>query len=255
MEEVREKIEAGEIDWIDHCGRKTLQTIIQAYELDVIDTSPTEELKSAIKQWLRAKKDTQDLHRNTEEESISIKMDFTREFVYGKDNWRIFCNQLNQYFLLTDIKDEKKKTALLLCKINEEAYDVMEKECAPEEPTSKTFQQLVDIMESKVDPATTPVVLRAQFRARRQKEDETGGEFIAALQKMAIKCDFANKDQAITDQIIEGINNNKLRKDLMKEDTLDAAKATKLVKADEAAELRMLAMNGATHKETINKIN
>lgn len=138
----------------------------------------------------------------------------------------------------------------------EQTYEVLSRECAPNKPTTKTYAELVQIMQNRLKPVSSATVRRTKFRARLQKDDETGTEFAAELQKMALKCNFASKDQSITDQLIEGIKDNHLRKELLRKEDLKLDEAIKIIKADEAAEMKAtkieLARNRDDEAEGIN---
>ena len=77
------------------------------------------------------------------------------------DDWSAYIERLDSFFLANEIKDDKK-VAVLLTVLRAKAYSLLRTIIAPEKPTEKTYQQLLDAMKSYVDPK--PIVIVKHFR-------------------------------------------------------------------------------------------
>ncbi len=95
---------------------------------------------------------------------------------------------------------------------------------------------------------------RHQMRDMRQDKDEPIDEYIARLRLQANRCDFGdNYDQRVIEQLIEGTNSIKVRKNLLSKDnslTLDAA--IEVARLEESANKSLKAMGSESSKATNN---
>ena len=84
-----------------------------------------------------------------------------------------------------------------------------------------------------------PIVIseRYYFYKRVQKEDETLAEYIAAIRKLAINCEFKGfLDEAIRDKFVCGLHNAGIRKKLLTEKNLTLKTAIDIGKSMKCAE-------------------
>ncbi|KMQ88530.1 hypothetical protein RF55_11966 [Lasius niger] len=66
------------------------------------------------------------------------KMSTKLEFQLGRDNWEVFIERLELFFIATDVSIEDKKRAVLLTKVSAETYTLMRDLCAPAKLVTKT---------------------------------------------------------------------------------------------------------------------
>ena len=86
-----------------------------------------------------------------------------------------------------------------------------------------------DIFETIEDQGTTydNVVTKLKisyerhvFHKSKQSADETIDNYIVRLSKLAISCEFMDKNEMIRDQVVNSCGSTKLRKKLLEEETL-----------------------------------
>ena len=110
-----------------------------------------------------------------------------------------YLERLEQYFIANDIADEKK-CAIFITVIGKEAYGVLRSLMSPDKPSSKSYTVVTKVFADHVNPKPIIIAERFKFYERKQSKNETVGEFIAAIRKLAI-CDFKNfLDEAIRDR-------------------------------------------------------
>ncbi|XP_063534911.1 uncharacterized protein K02A2.6-like [Cydia strobilella] len=158
------------------------------------------------------------------------------EFKVASDNWRLYVERLEQYFLCNNIKAELQ-VATLVTVIGAECYELLVNLCTPDKPTSKTFADLTAILEKHLQPKPSVLAERYKFRHRKQGDSESMSNYVAVLRRMSKTCDFGTGLQdSLRDQFVCGIHSETIRQRLFAEDNLDFTKAFNLAVSMEAAE-------------------
>ena len=87
---------------------------------------------------------------------------------------------------------------------------------APEKPTTKTFVQLVKLVQDHHQPAPSVTVRRLAFHSRIRKDGESFADFIAHLRQISEHCEFGNTlNDMLRDRIICGCNSDHLQRQLL----------------------------------------
>lgn len=161
------------------------------------------------------------------------------------------------YFIAHDVKIEKQM-AVLLTKINAEAYKLIRDLCAPEKPASKTFAEIVKIMNNHLNPKPSETMERCKSYQAYQAATETVAEFTARLKSLSLNCNFAEPKTALRDQLVCGIKEHTTKIILFKEEKLTYEAAYKIAAALEAAEKNATSTDKAngefSAKTEVNKV-
>lgn len=94
------------------------------------------------------------------------------EFKIDSDNWELYVERLEQYFVCNDVKDELKVPTLITV-IGAECYELLVNLCTPLKPSSKTFKDLTDILKKHLQPKPSVLAERYKFRHRKQGDNES----------------------------------------------------------------------------------
>ena len=95
-------------------------------------------------------------------------------------------------------------------------YQLIRNLSAPEKPTTKTFVQLVKLVQDHHQPAPSVTVRRFAFHSRIRKEGESFADFIAHLRQISEHCEFGNTlNDMLRDRIICGCNSDHLQWQLL----------------------------------------
>ena len=122
-------------------------------------------------------------------------------------------------------------------------YDVLYDKLAPAERTSKTYEELVSIMKQYYSPAPLEIAENYRFHQRKQHEGESAQEYLTALQKLAINCNFGTYlNTALPNQFTFGLRSERIQNRLLesKKLTYDSALETAVameLSARDAAEI------------------
>lgn len=89
-------------------------------------------------------------------------------------------------------------------------------------------------------PKTNKSVERHRFNSRLQLPGETFDTFVSELRRIMQNCDFgAMRDDLLTDRIVCGIRDPKIKDRLLREQNLDLAKAVNICKSAEQTEIHI----------------
>ncbi|XP_037294989.1 uncharacterized protein LOC119189450 isoform X2 [Manduca sexta] len=166
------------------------------------------------------------------------------EFKVSTDDWGLYVERVEQYFLANNIKNELQVSTLITV-MGAECYELLVNLCTPEKPSKKTFEEISSILKKHLQPKPSILAERFKFRQRLQKEGESIAEYVAILKKMSKSCEFGGGlDESMRDQLVCGINSEIIRQRLFAEEKLDYAKAYKLAVSIEAAEKNAAIVEG-----------
>lgn len=166
-------------------------------------------------------------------------------FDLASKKWTLYVNRVKQFITLNDIKPEQK-VATLITLVGEATYDLMFDLCAPVTPESKTFDQLVEIVQNHLEPKRSDIAERHIFRQRRQKPGETLSEYLQCLKHLASTCNFGSTlEENLRDQFVSGLGSETMRSHLFAETALTYKRAVELALALEAAERHAVEAGGS----------
>ncbi|XP_063618681.1 uncharacterized protein LOC134791562 [Cydia splendana] len=173
------------------------------------------------------------------------------------DNWELYVDRLEQYFVANDVKSEVK-VATLITVMGGDAYELMVNLCTPAKPATKTYDQLVALMKGHLNPKPSLLAERFKFRQRVQKRDENIANFVTDLKKLSKDCSFTGDNslkENLRDQFVCGLLNDDIRQKLFTEDdTITFDRAYKLAVSMEAAEVNAALVEDCARNRTSDSI-
>lgn len=107
------------------------------------------------------------------------------------DGFCEYAERLEQYFVLNEIKVDKK-IAFLLTFIGQETYSTLKKIEFPDDPVKKTFAELITVLKNHFTPEVNEISERYKFFKEDQKTDQPISEYIVELKAKVQKCKFEN---------------------------------------------------------------
>ena len=157
-------------------------------------------------------------------------------FNNAEEDWpTYYVERLEQYFEVNSIDDDKKVPALISL-IGSKTYGLLKNLTTPAKPSSKTYDELVNILTSHLSPKPLVIAERFRFHKRDQKEGERVSVYQAELRKLAEHCNFGEYlNEALRDRFVCGLRDGNIQKRLLAEDKLTLKKATELAIAMETA--------------------
>ena len=155
-----------------------------------------------------------------------------------------YIERVDQYFYANDINDAKKKTAIFLAFIGSDTYSLLRNLLAPVSRSTKTVEELFETLKEHLKLQTIVIAERYKCYRSDQKENETISDYIAALRKLTLNCNFREfLDEALRGRFVCGLINDSIRRRLLAERTLTLKMAIDLAKTFESAEVETKLMN------------
>ena len=176
-----------------------------------------------------------------------------------EETWTQYVERLDQYFLANDIKDEKKKRAILLSVCGSKTYTLIRDLLQPKKPGETDLKDILDEVSKHYSPTPSEIVERFKFHNRKQADGESVAEFIAGLRKLTEHCKFGETiDDMMRDRLVCGIKEEKIQRRLLAEPDLTYKRAVELALAFESVSKNTLDLNSrVSERETtaVHRVN
>ena len=108
---------------------------------------------------------------------------------------------------------------------------------APVKLETKSFQDLVNLVEKHHNPEPSATVQRFKFHSRSRQPKENVAQYVAELRRIAERCRFGdNLENVLCDRLVCGIQDSRIQRRLLAEPDLTFGKAFELAQALESAD-------------------
>lgn len=181
-------------------------------------------------------------------------------FVAGS-NFESYEDRVCQFLKANKIESDEMKTSVFIGIMGQELYDTLKSLTVPDKPSTKKFEELLEILRNNLEPETNKRAERYKFYKAVQHNGESISEFVVRLKSLVKNCRFgefrkavkvAGKtkeegkeitinevevvtnyktlilEEALTDQFIVGLNNAKIQQRLLNEVDLSFEKCVLL---------------------------
>nr|XP_029732739.1 uncharacterized protein K02A2.6-like [Aedes albopictus] len=134
------------------------------------------------------------------------------------DQWEMYQERLEQYFVAVDLEEERK-SAVLLTSISLEVYQTVKNICYPAKPNTKTYDELCGLLKGRFCATVVTYRERALFYRARQEPDESVLEWHVRLKRLSLNCEFGEHlDHALKDIFVTGLRPGPIFERLCEED-------------------------------------
>ncbi len=179
-------------------------------------------------------------------------------YVPADQRWDIYLEQVNNFFDANDVKDEKKKRAMLLTSIGTAAYTAIRSLTAPKTPAETDWKIILELLSKHYLPPVNPIIERRDFYQRFRKPGETVAIFLAELRSLASKCEFGDQlDTTLRDRVVCGIVDDRMQRRLLSEpyEGLTLARVVEICMAIETANKDVQRLHNETKgQEYVNAV-
>lgn len=165
-------------------------------------------------------------------------------YILGED-FEIYINRLQQFFVLSDIKDDIKKIAALTTLGGGELYKVIVSLIAPKKEKDYKYEELIELLQIHFAPKKNIIAESYKFYKRDQLQSESIAEYIIELKTLAKECDFGDfLERALRDRFVCGVHSEKIQQRLLNEtDLKEFKKACEIAQMMETTESNVKEMN------------
>ena len=102
-------------------------------------------------------------------------------YIPNKEDWSIYIERMEQYFVANDVTTAAKKRAILLSACGSSTYTLIRSLLSAEELKSTSYINLVKLVKDYYEPKPSVIVLRWKFNIRCRQEGESLAAYAAAL--------------------------------------------------------------------------
>nr|XP_018901891.1 PREDICTED: uncharacterized protein LOC109033644 [Bemisia tabaci] len=172
-----------------------------------------------------------------------------------------WLEMLENFCDLNEITEASSKRKVLLNYLSFDVYSELRTQLLPEKPSSKSFDQLVILLQETYEPNKILFSDILKFESRVQAEGETAAVYLTSLRLLADKCNFGdNLKNRLLVKFVNGLNSVNLKKKLWEKSDLTLEDAIKFVRNFEtiASELKPASVNkvnNQVNRRTNNKSN
>lgn len=126
------------------------------------------------------------------------------EYQLGED-WNLYQERLDQYFLANIIPDDRK-VPVLLTLIGNRAYKILRDLCDPVLPKDKSYIELCELLHKQFSPRSSVFRKRIDFYNLKQSNGETINNYFVRIKNAAMLCKFGNQlNEIIKDKFVSGL--------------------------------------------------
>ena len=153
------------------------------------------------------------------------------------DDWKIYVERLNYYFVANDVVDADKKRSILLTVCGTHTFKLLKSLVKDGNLDSCSFDELAKLLTDYFDPKTSIIVHRFHFNSRNRVDGESIATYVAALQELALHCEYGdNLPEMLRDHLVCGVNHSGIQRKLLSEANLTYDRAYELAQSVEASE-------------------
>ena len=172
------------------------------------------------------------------------------EFIAERETFCSYVERMEMFFTANNIVETtgegstqvnrvvaERKRAIFLTEVGAEVYSTVSNLLAPVKPKDTPFTEIVSALEKHYNPKPLEIAQSFHFGTRSQKLGESIGDYVLALKKLAIHCNYGEfLDRALRDRLVCGLSNPKIQNKLLKTEDLTFEKVCRIAKAMEMAE-------------------
>ena len=100
---------------------------------------------------------------------------------------------LEHYMSANDVIDIRKKMSILLSTCGAATYKLIRNLTSPELPVSKTYKEILDLVQTHYQPKPSVMIERLKFNSRIRQTGESVSTFMTELRQSSKHCDFQKR--------------------------------------------------------------
>ncbi|XP_070581509.1 uncharacterized protein [Ptychodera flava] len=171
------------------------------------------------------------------------------------ETWSAYARSLTHYFNANQVPEDRKISCLLSL-LGPTVYGTLENLIFPELPTSKQFEEIVEILENHYEQKPLLVHERFTFWYRNQKESKSIKAYACELRRLSKTCKFGTfLDQALRDKLVCGLRTFSIQKRLLQENDISFEKAMQIAISMESADKKQPDLKKRLQDLKVNQVS
>lgn len=158
------------------------------------------------------------------------------EFYGIYDEWNVYEERLEQFFVVNEIPEDKWTAVLISC-IGRDTYKDLRDLCHPLRPKDKTFEELCVELRKHYNRQICIFRERAQFYTARQRPDESINSWYARIKSLSVDCKFhQHLESVLLDKFVTGLKSGPVLDRICEEnETISLVEALQICVSKECA--------------------
>ena len=137
------------------------------------------------------------------------------EFNPNREDWINYQKRLEVWLKANKIADTDKSDVFLAL-IGPEPFELLVSYLSPEDPTTKTYEELTKILADHYKFQRNEISERIEFKDRKQNPGESVSDFIVDLKRLSRYCNFGtNLHTQLRDAFVGGLREPAIRRKLL----------------------------------------
>ena len=112
------------------------------------------------------------------------------EFDISLEDWSSYTKRLDHYMLANHVTDPGKKRPILLSTCGATTYKLIRNLTSPDLPISKTYKEIVDLVQAHYQPKPSVMIERLKFNSKIRQAGESASNFMTELRQSSQHCEF-----------------------------------------------------------------
>lgn len=149
------------------------------------------------------------------------------EFQQNRGTFGAYVERMEMFFTANNIVETEsdgsdrvqitvRQRAIFLTEVGPEVYAVLTNLLAPAKPKDTPLSEILKKLSEHFDPKPLEIAESYRFGTRCQSPNEDISDFIVALKKLAIHCNYGEfQIRALRDRFVCGLKSDKIRSKLM----------------------------------------
>ena len=167
--------------------------------------------------------------------------------------WEKWKRSFDYFAIGKGVTDSRRKRALLLHCAGPQVQDIFD--TLPDKGDDRNFEAAVTALDKHFNPLVNKFYERHKFRQMAQQDKDSIDQFIARLRQQAARCQYADTEQNLLDQLIEKYKNTKVRTKVLEAgNDLTLVQALSIARTVESVTLQEQVMASPSANRTVRLI-
>lgn len=156
------------------------------------------------------------------------------------------------FLLANDVQGDDRKKATFLTLAGANLFDLLTSLASPKQVSALSLSEIKEILTNHFSPRPSEIASFYKFHKRDQQPDESFADYLAALRKLAVDCNFGSVlDRMLRDRVVCGLRDESLQRSLLAESDLQLQKVIDRATTAESASKNVMEIR---HPEQVHSI-
>ncbi|MEW8341158.1 MAG: reverse transcriptase family protein [Candidatus Thiodiazotropha taylori] len=158
------------------------------------------------------------------------------EFREERETFVCYLERFEQFLAANNVADERR-VPIFLSVVGPTAYGILKNLLQPTLPKDKDYAAITKALKDHYHPKPIVISERFKFHKRNQREGEKVTDYVVALKKLSIDCEFGTfLNDALRDRLVCGLRAENIQRKLLAEAELTFDRAVNMASAMEMAD-------------------